>query len=602
MSLRPTRMRWIAAIIAIAMVAVAAHGLGAQRAEDSARAKAESDLALLADNFRVTVDKFQQTPVLLAANAKVMALLDGVPDAATVDAANRYLEMTAERLGAAQLFVMRPDGLTIAASYWRGPDSLVGQNYAFRPYFREALASGSGTFYGVGVTTGLPGYFLSSDIRHNGRLVGVAVVKIDLVPLEDLLARRSVPVLIADGDGVVILASDPALKYRPLRELTEQQKIHIAAERRFARHELGPPLSPRDLKIKPPVDVVSRVLPIAEGGTNWSIVTYLPAEDIADSARFAALLAALVALAGILGATIFTMRRRHLAEERAAKRNLEARVEMRTIELRRAYQELAGEIAERKRIDRQLHQTRDDLAQAAKLAAMGQAFSGLAHEINQPLMALKTYLASLGKLVERQDSKGVASSLAVMNETVERMSELTNSLRRLARKADRRIEPVDLAVLARQVGDLMKFRLADIGATFRVEGAPSVVVAGDSNRLQQVILNLVMNAMDAVAEVDRKEIRISLSEKGGLARLAVHDTGKGIAPEVSNRLGEPFFTTKDVGKGLGLGLAISHAIVAEHAGNLVHESDAAGGAIFVVMLPARPVGQTELTERPHAAE
>ncbi len=602
MSLRPTLMRWIAAIIAIAMVAIAAHGLGAQRAEDVARAKAESDLALLADNFRVTVDKFQQTPVLLAANAKVMALLDGVPDAATVDAANRYLEMTAERLGAAQLFVMRPDGLTIAASHWRGPDSLVGQNYSFRPYFREALASGSGTFYGVGVTTGLPGYFLSSDIRDNGRLVGVAVVKIDLVPLEDLLARRSVPVLIADGDGVVILASDPALKYRPLRELTEQQKIHIAAERRFARHELGPPLSPRDLKIKSPVEVVSRVLPIAEGGTNWSIVTYLPAEDMADSARFAALLAALVALAGILGATIFAMRRRHLAEERAAKRNLEARVEMRTIELRRAYQELAGEITERKRIDRQLHQTRDDLAQAAKLAAMGQAFSGLAHEINQPLMALKTYLASLGKLVERQDSQGIASSLAVMNETVERMSELTNSLRRLARKADRRIEPVDLADLVRQVAGLLKFRLADIGASLQIEGLSSVVVAGDPNRLQQVILNLVMNAMDAVTDVDRKEIRISLSQEGGLARLAVRDTGKGIAPEVSNRLGEPFFTTKDVGKGLGLGLAISHAIVAEHAGNLVHESDPVGGAIFVVSLPTEPARGIMMTERPHAAE
>ena len=593
---RLTALRWAAALIVIALVAIAAHGFGTRRATEAARAKAESDLALLADNFRATVGKYLETPTLLAGNAKVLSLLGGEPDAAAVDATNRYLELTAERLGAAQLFVMRPDGLTIAASHWRGADSLVGQNYSFRPYFREALATGSGTFYGVGVTTGQPGYFLSSDIRENGRLIGVAVAKIDLVPLEDLLARRSVPVLIADGDGVVILASDPALKYRPLRALTEQQKIHIAAERRFAQHELGPPLSPRDLKLEGSAETVARTLPIAEGGTNWSIVTYLPGEDIADSARVTALLAALAALAGILGATIFTMRRRHLAEERIAKRNLEARVEMRTLELRRAYQELAGEIAERKRIDRQLHQTRDDLVQAAKLAAMGQAFSGLAHEINQPLMALKTYLASLGKLVERKDAKGIAANLAVMSETVDRMSELTNSLRRLARKADRQIEPVDLAALARQVADLLKFRLADIGATLRFEGEAPVIVAGDPNRLQQVILNLVMNAMDAVAGAGRKEIRIAIVEEGGIARLSVHDTGEGIAPEVSNRLGEPFFTTKDVGKGLGLGLAISHAIVSEHAGRLVHESDPAGGAVFTITLPAG-VG-----ERSHAAE
>lgn len=596
MSLRLTVMRWIAAVIVIALVAIAAHGLGVRRAEEAARTKAASDLALLADNFRATVGKFHQTPVLLAANARVLSLLKGEPDAASVDAANRYLELTAERLGAAQLFVMRPDGRTIAASHWRGPDSLVGQNYSFRPYFREALATGSGTFYGVGVTTGQPGYFLSSDIRDDDRLIGVAVVKIDLVPLEDLLARRSVPVLIADGDGVVILASDPALKYRPLRGLSEQQKIHIAAERRFARHELGPPLTARDLRLEEPAEEVSRTLSIADGGSRWSIVTYLPTDDIADSARLTALLAALAALAVILGATIFAMRRRHLAEERAAKRNLEARVEMRTVELRRAYQELANEIAERKRIDRQLHQTRDDLAQAAKLAAMGQAFSGLAHEINQPLMALRTYLASLGKLVERQDAKGIASSLAVMNETLARMSDLTNSLRRLARKADRRIEPVDLAALTQQVADLLKFRIADLGARLDIEGMAPLIVAGDPNRLQQVILNLVMNALDAVVTTERKAIRVTLAEEGGIARLSVHDTGRGIAPEVSNRLGEPFFTTKEVGKGLGLGLAISYAIVSEHAGHLVHESDPAGGAVFTISLPMAAL------ERSHAAE
>jgi two-component system, NtrC family, C4-dicarboxylate transport sensor histidine kinase DctB len=590
MPVRATALRWLAAILVIVLVALAAHGLGERRARLGATAKAEGDLAILADSFRATLGKYHQTPTLLAASAPVLALLGGAADAEATEATNRYLEQTADRLGAAQLFIMRPDGETVSASNWREPDSFVGHNYSFRPYFREAIAAGSGTFYGVGVTTGQAGYFLSSDIRQNGLLLGVVVVKIDLVPLESLLAKRAVPVLVADGDGVVILASDPPLKYRPLRTLSQNQKIHIAAERRFARFELGAPLTARDLGLAGEAIPVMRGLPVSEGGNSWSIVTYLPTEEIRDAANFAALLGALAVMVTLLVATIFAMRGRHFRAERAAKRNLEARVEMRTLELQKAYQELASEIAERSRIDRELHRTRDDLVQAAKLAAMGQAFSGLAHEINQPLMALKTYLASLGKLIERGDSARVSGNIAVMSETVDRMSELTNSLRRLARKEDRRIERVDLATIAREVADLLKFRLADVGATLLFDNAGEGLLEGDPSRLRQVVLNLVMNAMDAVAAAPCKEIGIRVGEEEtGATRqvvLAVSDTGQGVAPEVSHRLGEPFFTTKGVGDGLGLGLAISHAIVAEHGGRLTHEARPGGGTVFFLRLPA----------------
>lgn len=608
MRLRATFLRWLAAMTVIALVALAAHGLGEKQAQLAASARADADLAILADSLRSTIGRYRQAPVLLAASARVLKLLENQNAPEHIEAANLYLEETATRLGAAQLFVMRQDGLTVSSSNWRDDDSFVGSNYAFRPYFREAVATGSGSYYAVGVTTGLPGYFLAADIRDGGALLGVAVVKIDLDPLETMLAKRVVPVMVADGDGVVIFASHSKLKYRPLRLLTDQQRMHIAAERRFASLELGGPITAADLGLAGEPTAVTRTLPLSEGDASWSITTYLPPDEIRLAANSAALLGALGAMVAILAATIFSMRSRFLQEERAAKRNLEGRVELRTIELRRAYQELSSEITERSRVDRELHRTRDDLAQAAKLAAMGQAFSGLAHEINQPLMALKTYLASLGKLIERDDREATTRHVAVMSETVDRMSELTNSLRRLARKEDRRIERLDLAEIAHRVVELMKFRLADIGAEVSIVAKGHSVLDGDPSRLQQVVLNLVMNAIDAVCEASERRIRIEIDgpeEAGsGQVRLSVFDTGAGVSPEVSHRLGEPFFTTKTGGStqgsgqqgqgqqnqsqgfGLGLGLAISYSIIAEHGGHIAHEALRGDGTVFRVLLPA----------------
>ncbi len=138
---------------------------------------------------------------------------------------------------------MDGDGQTIAASNFDRPGSFLGQNYGFRPYFREAIAGGTGRFHAIGATTGLPGYFIADPVRGaDGEIAGAIAIKVDLSVLEESWRNSGEQVLLANADGVVLLASDPAWQYRALYPLSEAQRAEIEAARQFT----GQPLDPLD--------------------------------------------------------------------------------------------------------------------------------------------------------------------------------------------------------------------------------------------------------------------------------------------------------------------------------------------------------------------
>jgi two-component system C4-dicarboxylate transport sensor histidine kinase DctB len=278
--------------------------------------------------------------------------------------------------------------------------------------------------------------------------------------------------------------------------------------------------------------------------------------------------------------------RARMEAERHAMADLESRVIERTSDLEDALAKLGCEIAERQKIDQELHRTRDELVVAAKLAAVGRAFSGLAHEVNQPLAAIKTHLHSVRLLIERQDSLAAIDNIVVMLAAVDRLADLTGDLKRLAYQGPDERRPTDLCAVVARVAGLLRFRLADAGISFDAVMDGAVMVMGSPGRLEQVVLNLLLNAVDAVAEQSTRHIRIEVVRRGDLAELAVADNGPGVSDEDRPRLFEPFFTTKPEGEGLGLGLAVSQTIVRDQGGTLAFVRTVRCESCFVVSLPA----------------
>ena len=232
----------------------------------------------------------------------------------------------------------------------------------------------------------------------------------------------------------------------------------------------------------------------------------------------------------------------------------------------------------------ELKETEQSLAQSSKLAALGEMSAAVSHELNQPLAAMKTYLAGARLLLHRRRADEAMSSFQRIDDLIDRMGAITRQLKSYARKGGDAFEPVDVRAAVSSALTLMepqlrqeKIRLSQI-----IPDQP-VMAFCDRLRLEQVIINLVRNALDAMREVEDRELDILLT-CGEEVVLAVRDTGHGI--ETPEKLFEPFYTTKKPGEGVGLGLAISSGIVTDLGGRLTARNAVHGGAVFEVRLPA----------------
>lgn len=402
---RPLRRRRMAILVAALAAVTALACWGAYRwAEAEARAaltlNGDQRLGLYASSIRNAVGRYDYLPFLVARDHEVLDLLDAPSDQRR-DAVNRRLESANAAAGSAALYVVDRKGLALASSNWADPgQSFVGHTYDFRPYFRQAVETGSGRYFGIGVTTGLPGYFLSHAVRHGEVLTGVAVVKIDLETVQRDWAAGGERVLVTDENGIVFLSSHAEWKYRALRPLPDAVTDRLAQTRQYDRSDL-PPLGLRD---GPVMENSARLvsLPVSGPGANrraflmqelalpefgWTIRFLSDLEPVKAQAAGAAVLTAMGILLLAAAAALGWQRRQTLRLQREARVTLERRVEERTAELVTA--------------NRILREAQEELVQAGKLAALGQMSAALAHEINQPLAAIRTFVASTRLLAER---------------------------------------------------------------------------------------------------------------------------------------------------------------------------------------------------------
>ncbi|MGE5517528.1 MAG: sensor histidine kinase [Bacteroidota bacterium] len=541
------------------------------------------------------IEKYAYFPATVGLERDVVFLLTRGGDFLS-HSVNLYLEQLNSRAGTLSIYVLDMEGRVVAASNWNRPDSFVGENLSYRPYFKDAAAGRSSRFFGVGTTRSEPGYYLSAPLMDGRQQVGVAVVKVSLEQLEQSWATVEAPVLVADENGVVILASVPSWKFTTLAPLDDEARRQFDASLQYN----GRPLRPLGMAavrrvgdgaemvrlVRPPAEMPA-VFPVTGGflaqkaplaGTPWTLTVLSPVKQVSSMAWTRAALASIGSAFVCILLVTWNLRRRHLRDRLRAREALQ-----------RAHDDLERKVEERTRT---LREAQDELVHAGKLAVIGQLSAGLAHELNQPLAALRTLSGNAVKFMQRGDLDAAQGNLDRIGQLVDGMGALTSQLKSFARKSSGAPRPV---VVRRAIDNalfLLDRRLRQAGIDVRVElEAEDLVALCDANRLDQVLVNLIGNALDAMDGLAAPVLRLGGRRDGDRVLIQVRDSGPGLPDEVLARLFEPFFTTKESGSGLGLGLAISAGIVRDFGGVLTGANHPDGGALFTVDIPAAEAGE-----------
>ena len=542
-------------------------------------------LELYVANLRGTLRRYETLPAILGDLPALRAALRAPGDAATVDAANQLLARLSEQSGADVIYLMNPAGLTLATSNWNDFDSFIGRNFAFRPYFREALAGRLGQFFGLGTTSAKRGYFFAAAVRDGQEVLGVLVVKVDLDPTETLLGTNPEQLLVTDRHGVVILTSRPEWRFRATRPLDAAERADIAANLPYPTQEPQPlALDDKDWLRQ------SSTLP----ETGWTASILAPRSLVERPVQSVMAVAGATLLAVLLLAAVLLQRRRHLYERLAldarTRRELEQRVAERTEDLLALTERLKEEVLVREQAQQELVRAQDELVQAGKLSALGTMSASISHELNQPLAAIRSYADNAGVLLDHGRLDDARGNLKLISELTARMASIISHLKAFARRDRKAPETVALQPALDDALALLaqRRRALEVELLRDLPDATLWVQAGET-RLRQVLGNLLANALDSLADRAPPR-RLWLSAQtlaDGRISLSLRDNGPGFTAEALARAREPFFTTKTTARGLGLGLAICDSLIRALGGELLLGNHADGGALVTLnLLPA----------------
>lgn len=545
-------------------------------AVNTARRELDQTLLLTTRAVEAEVERLRALPAVVGEDARIRDALAG--DGPLQDA-NTYLEAVAAHVGAEELFLINAEGDTIAASNWNTDGSYIGQNYAFRPYFQDAITEGQGQFYAIGVTTGIPGYFLAARVEVGGA-EGVVAVKQDLSILQDTWRAAEADIALADEHGVVFLSARPDWQYRPLVELTPDALAQLVTTRAYEGVGLG---ETAPLLTEPPVGGDAR-------GRNWiarigavpatggQVVAIRPLGALQLMAFGWAVLAALAALAVAATVKALEQRRQITALRLSQSEKMEAMVVARTADL-------AREVDARRQAEADLRATQEALIHAEKMAAMGRMSAAIVHEISQPLAAMEATLSAAEMGMKPPDAATV-TRIGKARDMIRRMQRTTKHLKSFARKENAELSLIDLRTPLKSALDLVLPRAKVVGVTpdIQVPEGKVPVMAG-AVRVEQVIANLLLNALDAIEAKPDSSVTVTLTTEGDQALIKVCDTGVGISEQDLPRVTDPFFSTKLTGEGLGLGLAICKAILTDFRGTLDIWSAPEQGTRVTIALP-----------------
>jgi len=531
-----------------------------------------SDLALAADRFTGQLRRYQELAVLMADHPTLTALRPGLNAAAARD----LLVQAADKTGAMGLVYADPQGRVLA---WagHGPRALTGSDY-----FARALQGALGQGYGRYGREGQRAYvFAAPAFGPTGDVTGVLVVLIDIAELEWDWIGGQPPVFFTDSAGLVFVSNRSELLYwqtdpdsAGLRPGGDAQVPAFQATR-LAGHELWR-MDWGDYLPRQALHLV-RDLPVI-GMTGHALL------DVAQARRIAALQASVFAVICLAFGGLLIQaaeRRRTLAR---ANERLEQRVSERTAELSGANSALRREVSERLDAEAALRKAQADLVQAGKLSALGQISAGISHELNQPLMAIRQFAENGTTFLQKGKPEMAGENLQRISAMSARAARIIRNLRAFARQESEPVMQVDICAVIDQALELSEARLKTGGVTvaWRHPGHP-IPVQGGEVRLGQVLVNLISNAADAMADSPERRITLNVTDSDPVI-VEVADTGPGIAePE---KIFDPFYSTKEVGasEGMGLGLSISYGLVQSFGGRIRGRNADGGGAVFRIEL------------------
>lgn len=559
--------------------------------------QAEATLRLTAHGLSGHLARYEMVPQLLADLDLIRLLATRTADPVQRSRVNTFLVQRNAALNASDIYIMDMTGETIAASNYTRPDSFVGQTFSYRPYFTLAARGDQARFYALGTTSGVRGYYFSAPVRDlAGRISAVIAVKIGLDAVEASWRGSDARIFVTDPEGIVFMSSVPDWLYGGLLPLTEDRLARMREWRRYSDADLHP----LDFRTRQ-ADGVTLLTAGGSGGpqefitvsqampeAGWTVHVLLQAGAARAQARIAVVMLVLVLVAAGSAAVLVIQRRARAAERMAlqhqAQVDLERRVDERTADLARVNARLEEEITERRATEAELLRTQANLVQAGKLAAVGQMSAALSHEINQPLAAARNYADSAAILIDRGENARAKGNLQHILSLIDRMAAIGRHLRNVARKPNEKLSAVALTPVLAETQIIVAARLAACRAVLEIDVPPDLPpLRAGAVRLQQVLVNLITNAADAVEGAADRRISLTARAVGPGVEIRIRDRGPGVAPAVRDRIFDPFFTTKGPGAGLGLGLSITWNIVKDFGGEIA-VLDADPGAEFVIRL------------------
>lgn len=559
-------------------VAAAVYAVSLREGLDTLERTAQARLAQSNDRFLGQVTRFQQLVNSLARHPEVerVALQGGGEDISDL------LLTFALASGAGDVFLVDPEARVIAASDYRDVDDRgrMGQSFAGLDYVQAALDGGLGWSHGL--ASGVEPrklYFSRAVFSQNGPVLGAVIISVSVAALEQEWSFGLEPVVYFDQAGVIFVTNRPGLALQRDAELTlpRARRVQFPTDGLpeifdYRASELFGHRIWRDIDSDVLPDsalVLTRYIPRVE----LQAAIFQNIRPVQERAFLFSLLGA--AFVGLIGLTVWVtnLRRRALTEqlvaEEAANAQLESRVEARTRELR---------------------ETQKQLIAAGRLSALGEMSAGISHELNQPLAAMQNFAENGKKLIEKGRTEQASENFDRLREQVDRVGRIIRSLRAFARKEEQEIRAVDVGVAVDRALAISDIRLRRGDVKVHRDGFKRPVVASAGQvRLEQVLVNIIGNAIDAMEESKTRVLTFDLSQGAGRAQLRIRDTGPGI--DQPDQVFEPFYSTKDPGssKGMGLGLSISHGIIGSFSGSLTCRNHPEGGAEFRIDLPLAQV-------------
>ncbi len=544
-----------------------------ERFSQKTKALATAQVALYSGRLVSELQRNSVVPLLLSRDTRLIGALNSQDFVGT----SQRLISYQEEIGAKSIILLDEAGRTVAASDRRELGAVMRES----PYFIGALRSNETVFTAAGIKEGPIGFFYSRKLESGKETIGVIVVEVDLDHLFDTWSSQESTIFVTNSEGIIILSTERQFRHQTIAQALSSQPALSPVERAWrATGEWTQTVVDAYIKGKPLFRLETKV-PFR----GWRL-NYLASFEGVRAQVNSILALELMALAILTALGFYVLSRRAIRQSFLFKAESE--------QLRALNERLSREIAERERAEKSLEVAEQSLAQSSKLAALGEMSAAVSHELNQPLAAMRTYLAGAKLLLQRNRSPEALSSFQRIDDLIERMGAITRQLKSYARKSGDELVPVDLRDSVNASLAMMSPQLSQMRVEISVTLPPDpVMVLGDKVRLEQVIVNLLRNALDAMKLEENPQLDILLVS-GEMVKLSVRDNGTGI--ENLKEMFEPFFTTKKPGDGVGLGLAISSGIAKDLGGRLLARNGRSGGAVFEFQLPRMDIAQKQAAE------